>query len=214
MILANDSNHSTIAVDTSTKQSSNILVSLPESQSRSCKVRFDECQNEYFANDQRTGEECRTTWYHSEDYQQLRSNARELVLKANDRCSMTLGVDLKEIYEHVCHVDFLLEDASEILTPALEKKITEIFIKSSESSTEMLDLIGLESYVAAGIKKSCAQKREQIQDAVYDIQCEFEHGLWTKNEVEDELRESCLNFSQAACLFAQLLAKAQQAACV
>ena len=59
------------------------------------------------------------------------------------------------------------------------------------------------------IKEEARARRESIQDVVYDIQNEHDHGLLADDETCTELRECCLNYSQAFCLLAQLQALAQ-----
>jgi hypothetical protein len=94
------------------------------------------------------------------------------------------------------------------LTPELEQKLVQLF-KSSDSS---LACHGVEYKVAFPVKKDAANRRENLQDGVREIQTERDCGLWSEEEVDEELRDSCLDFSQTACLFPQLLAKAQLAA--
>eukprot|EP00527_Entomoneis_sp_CCMP2396_P003635 CAMPEP_0198154672 /NCGR_PEP_ID=MMETSP1443-20131203/68727_1 /TAXON_ID=186043 /ORGANISM="Entomoneis sp., Strain CCMP2396" /LENGTH=292 /DNA_ID=CAMNT_0043821369 /DNA_START=76 /DNA_END=954 /DNA_ORIENTATION=- len=109
--------------------------------------------------------------------------------------------------EATSNVDYILTNVSEALTEAQEKQISHLY-----SCDECrIDLIGLEHHVVDAIKKDARVHREAIQDAVYEIQLEHNKGLWSDMEAQDELRESCINFTQASGLFAQLLAKAQQA---
>mmetsp|Transcript_16759 Transcript_16759/g.21859 ORF Transcript_16759/g.21859 Transcript_16759/m.21859 type:complete len:216 (+) Transcript_16759:257-904(+) len=212
MIITNsESCHSTIVVDSRAIKIS-LSVTQPQKSPAKAqrKVRFNECRNEYFANSQITVEddnECSTTtWYAPADYQKFGSNARHIVLDAlevKDGRSSLFVSTLEHIYDQVCQLDYILEDVHEILSSELEQQTNKLFLDNNT------DLIGLEICVASAIEKSCQQRRGHIQDAVCDIQSEFDHGLWEVDEVDEELRNSCLNFSQPACLFAQLLAKGQ-----
>ena len=116
---------------------------------------------------------------------------------------------LEEIYKAVCVVKFVVDDATTVLSHEYQRKLTQLFKKSPFDN---LHLIGLEYYVAASVMKDAVQRREDVQDVVCAIQSECGRGLLSKDEVDEELRECCLNYSQTACLFAQLLAKAQMAA--
>jgi hypothetical protein len=173
-----------------------------KAQSPSRKVRFNERRNQHFASSERAAEDCQKNWYTSKDYKQFRSNVRRVV--SNDKFSNAI----EEIYEAACAVDFICDDATDLLTPELEQKLVQLF-KSSDNS---LDFLGVEHKDAVLVKKDAANRRVNLQDVVREIQTEFDCGLWGEEEVDEELRDSCLNFSQIACLFPQLLAKAQLAA--
>eukprot|EP00522_Entomoneis_paludosa_P016696 CAMPEP_0172456132 /NCGR_PEP_ID=MMETSP1065-20121228/14216_1 /TAXON_ID=265537 /ORGANISM="Amphiprora paludosa, Strain CCMP125" /LENGTH=207 /DNA_ID=CAMNT_0013208821 /DNA_START=18 /DNA_END=641 /DNA_ORIENTATION=+ len=204
--LTNDSNHSvssTVTVDAPYKQPVSVPIAKPQTPSR--KVQFNECRNEYFASSTRVAEDCHQTWFTAQDYQEFRATARQAVLDHEQNSFCTI---LEQVFESVRSVDFVVEEeASTLLTPQLQEQLSQLF-----KSQEALELIGLESYVAASVKQHTCLRREQIQDVVYDIQSEYLQGLWSMEELEEELMESCLNYSQAACLFAQLLAQAQASA--
>eukprot|EP00527_Entomoneis_sp_CCMP2396_P008790 CAMPEP_0198139512 /NCGR_PEP_ID=MMETSP1443-20131203/2797_1 /TAXON_ID=186043 /ORGANISM="Entomoneis sp., Strain CCMP2396" /LENGTH=213 /DNA_ID=CAMNT_0043801653 /DNA_START=115 /DNA_END=752 /DNA_ORIENTATION=- len=210
MMLSNsDSCHSTIAVDSRAIKTS-LSVAQPKKSPVKAqrKVRFNECRHQYFADSRISVEDddegSTTTWYASTDYGQFRSNAQDVILGAlalKDGRSFVSTIE--HVYDQVCQLDYILEDADEMMNSELEQQINQLFLDNN------IDLIGLESYVSFAIKKSWQQKRENIQDAVYDVQSEFELGLWEVGEVDEELRNSCQNFSQPACLFAQLVAKGQ-----
>lgn len=74
------------------------------------------------------------------------------------------------------------------------------------------DLIGIEHELVMMIKKDRRQRRDGVQDVVYDIQREHRQGLWEDddNEMLDEIQESCLHYSQCSDLFTQLLALARR----
>mmetsp|Transcript_16758 Transcript_16758/g.21858 ORF Transcript_16758/g.21858 Transcript_16758/m.21858 type:complete len:214 (+) Transcript_16758:257-898(+) len=213
MMLSNsDSCHSTIAVDSRAIKTS-LSVAQPKKSPVKAqrKVRFNECRHQYFADSRISVEDddegSTTTWYASTDYGQFRSNAQDVILGALAlKDSRSFVSTIEHVYDQVCQLDYILEDVHEILSSELEQQTNQLFLDNN------MDLIGLENYVATAIKKSCQQKREHIQDAVHDIQSEFEQGLWGVDEVDEELRDSCLKFSQPTCLFAQLLAKGQASA--
>jgi hypothetical protein len=193
---------------------SNIAISLSVAQHQKSpakaqrKVRFNGCRNQHFADSQISvegdDEDSTTTWYASADYGQFRSNAHGVVMAALAlKDGRSFVKTIKHVYDQVCKLDYVLEDAYEMMNSELEQQIKQLFLDNN------IDLIGLECYVSSAIKKKYQQRREKIQDAVYDVQSEFEQGLWEVDEVDEELRDSCLNFSQSACLFAQLVAKGQ-----
>lgn len=169
-------------------------------------VRFNECQNQYFANSVRCEEECPESWYEKVDYTLFKEEAREIVLDLMEDTDLIHL--LEDIYRVCSQVDFVLEDASDLIqnkdTSRLLKKLSKVY--SSSSREHDLHLHGLEYHVACSIKQVCNERNDKIQDTVQDIQVEQEHGLWTPGELEEEMRDSCLLFSQPSCLFAQLLA--------
>jgi hypothetical protein len=179
-----------------------------KAQSPSRKVRFNECRNQYFASTERAAEDCRETWYTAKDYKQFRSNVRRVSNGENDDAKYSFSNAMEEIYEAVCAVDFIIDDATDLFTPELERKLVQLF----KSSDNCLDFLGLEYKIVVPVRKDRKNRRENLQDVVREIQTECDCGLWSEEEVDNELRDSCLKFSQTACLFSQLLAKAQLAA--
>ena len=71
------------------------------------------------------------------------------------------------------------------------------------------DWIGLEYYMIPGVKQESKERRCWIQEVVSDIQSEYRKGLWTRDTVEQELRDCCCQVSQTHTLFAQFVAQAQ-----
>jgi hypothetical protein len=213
MILTNHSDHSaTFKTDDSIKQPISPIVRR-RSLSSCRRVSFNERRNKFYTNTNKiTVEELHVTWYTNEEYLQFRSGVRKLVgntLKEaeNDYSRKVFLNVLEELYKAVGSVDFVLHDAMVILTPAQKHNLYQLF-----NSNENLNLIGLDYHISESLKKDAVQRREEIQDVVCTIQSEYDSGIWNEVQVVDELRDSCLNFSQAACLFAQMVAKAQLAA--
>ena len=111
---------------------------------------------------------------------------------------------LCSFYDSSSQVDFVLSNAADALTLDQEDDLRCLY-----DDEKYLNLIGLEFKVATDIRKDALQRRQAIQDAVYDIQSECDRGLWSVQDAQEELRESCLHYTQTMNLFAQLLAKAQ-----
>jgi hypothetical protein len=134
-----DSTHSassTFAVD-------DVLIKQPISQIAKAqfpprKVRFNECRNQCFANAERAAEDCQDTWFTGEDYKQFRSNVRHVFFNdESDDAKYSFSNTLIEIYEVVRAVDFIIEDATSLLTPELEQKLTQFF----QASDKCLDFL-------------------------------------------------------------------------
>ena len=207
MVARNDSSNSTVPVDDVSPSSSKRIGERSITVEKS--VRFNECQNQYFANSVRCAEDCPESWYEKVDYTLFKEDARDIVLDLmEDEDLVRL---LEDLYRVCCQVDFVLEDASDLIsskdTSRLLKKLSKVY-NTNTSNLLDLHLHGLEYHVACSIQQACSERNEKIQDIVQDVQVEQEHGLWTPGEMEEELRDSCLLFSQPSALFAQLLALA------
>ena len=76
--------------------------------------------------------------------------------------------------------------------------------------SENLELIlGMEYQIIPFIQQDALDCQESIQYVVQDVQKEHTQSLWSADELLEELRESCRNFSQVSALFSQCLALAQ-----
>ncbi|KAL7559797.1 hypothetical protein ACA910_019797 [Epithemia clementina (nom. ined.)] len=115
------------------------------------------------------------------------------------------------LFDVVASVDHVVEDPMSIMTSEV-KKMMSLLYKCSDHGVECscLDLIGMELYVDCLTRSDVKERRESIQEVVYDIQNEYKAGLLIDRKAyEVELRDSCLNFSQASGLFAILKAHAR-----
>ena len=207
MILTNDSQHSvssTFSVEQQQQEPKNQCSPLHLNRPRSV-VSFDEDSNEYFSSDARAAEDCHETWFTDEDYSQFRSHTRRIIVEAvSDNEMLPFCKVLYNLYDSSRQVDFVLSNAADALTLDQEDDIQCLY-----DDEKYLNLIGLELRVATAIRKDALQRRKAVQDAVYDIQSECDRGLWSEQDAQEELRESCLHYTQTMNLFAQLLAKAQ-----
>eukprot|EP00523_Entomoneis_sp_CCMP467_P006255 CAMPEP_0168730644 /NCGR_PEP_ID=MMETSP0724-20121128/6836_1 /TAXON_ID=265536 /ORGANISM="Amphiprora sp., Strain CCMP467" /LENGTH=206 /DNA_ID=CAMNT_0008777587 /DNA_START=340 /DNA_END=957 /DNA_ORIENTATION=- len=203
-MLSNDSEHSSVTVgdnapmkEVTALPTSSCEPQSPSTSTKDCsRVTFDECRNDYFNNDQWDKEDCRSSWYQVQDYKVFREETRNQVLK---RKSCKAAQVLRRIYKIVAGVNFVVEvEPLWLLSPKLKDQLLQLF-----QSPEYLEVIGLEAHIAR-VKTCTLERRENILDTVYDIQSEYLQGHWKRSEVEEELMESCLNFTQAGCLFAQL----------
>mmetsp|Transcript_13923 Transcript_13923/g.30429 ORF Transcript_13923/g.30429 Transcript_13923/m.30429 type:complete len:202 (-) Transcript_13923:183-788(-) len=193
--ISNDSTHSaTFAVDAPLKQAAHVEVQ----QKRS--VAFDEDNNQYYDNTSRCAEDCAATWFTSADYREFRQTYRE---QTNQAAASSNFKAIRDLYLTCTTVNFILEDASELGHAAAK-------VQAAAQSMTSFDLIGMESNLCAAVKKDMRKKRESIQDVVFDIQLECDRGLWENvEEMQTELYESCINYTQACGLFAQLIAQMQ-----
>jgi hypothetical protein len=205
--LTNDSQHSTVSVQEPIKQPLSSLDGAKSQSPSTKRVHFNESSNMTHSNKQRCAEDCHETWCTRQEYKQFRSESKDIIFSVSmmedekDQDSFS-GV-LKAIFEAVTDIDVVLEDASPIALD-LEQKLAALYTVAGD-----LDLIGLEFNIAGFIKSESKKRRFALQEVVAEIQGEYEQGLWSEAEVAQEYRESCCNYSQACCLFAQLLAKAQ-----
>ena len=177
------------------------------------RVRFDERYNQSFANHDRYAEDCHETWYDQDDYDDMRAYNRMLVARLQRQEEPQDKNDAIEILRSTLHlvksIRHVVDDATTILTPVVSKQLATLYTGSDAA----LELIGLELHVDKRLKQEARIRREAIQDVVYDIQTEHDRGLFLNNEeLQCELRDCCLNYSQALGLFAQLQALAQLAA--
>jgi hypothetical protein len=205
--LTNDSQHSSVSVQEPIKQSLSPLGAATSQSPSTKRVYFNESANVEFSNTQRCAEDCHETWYTRQDYKEFRADSKDIIFSVsmiddeNDPDSFS-GV-LKALFEAVSDMNVVLEDASSIAN-GLEQKLVALYTVAGD-----LDLIGLEFNISGFIKSESKQRRLALQEVVAEIQGEYDQGLWSDAEVAQEYQESCCNYSQACCLFGQLLAKAQ-----
>lgn len=183
------------------------------------RVRFDESRNQSYANQERGAEDCHETWYSKQEYNQLRSNTAKAVealrkrnnQMQNDQQEMPIRDIIEALLDLVASVNHIVEDASSIMNAEIEPLLSQLYRVRDDNDDEYssLDLIGIEMYLENRVRREAKERREAIQDVVYDVQKEYRSGLLDRNGIDDELRESCLYFSQASSLFAQIQAQAR-----
>lgn len=208
--------HSTIAVNvnkTGIHEAAKETESFREVRRERRSVRINEDANEYYDNHMRCVEDCSETWFDRSDYEEFRASRRSVIQQAlndqkwgEDPAKLSFFHTLRTLYMATRSVDYILNNVHDALTSKQQAQIQQLY-----SQDQYLELIGLEYQVCVDMKKDAHAQRDEIQDVVYDIQVETLKGLWSEVEAQTELRDSCLNFSQAAGLFAQLLAQAQLA---
>jgi F0F1-type ATP synthase delta subunit len=153
MILTNDSTHSTFAVDAAIKQPT---FSAPAKSSAIRRVCFDEDSNEYLDNTTRVAEECHETWYAKEDYKQFRAQVREKVqesLNEQENGNSAIYTSIRNLYMSACNVDYMLEDASQLLNHQQQKQLAEIY-----SSEHAADLVGMEYHVFLTLRRTFVRR--------------------------------------------------------
>jgi hypothetical protein len=207
LIATNDSQHSTVSAQEPLKQSLSPVGSATCQSPNTKRVHVNESANVAFSNTQRCAEDCHETWYARQDYKDFRAECKDIIFSVSmiedesDQDSFS-GI-LKALFEAVSDINVVFEDASSI-AHGLEQKLAALYTVAGE-----MDLIGLEFNIAGFIQSESKQRRIALQEVVAEIQGEHDQGLWSDAEVAQEYCESCCNYSQACCLFAQLLAKAQ-----
>ncbi|KAL7560980.1 hypothetical protein ACA910_006386 [Epithemia clementina (nom. ined.)] len=175
------------------------------------RVQIDESFNQSFANEERVAEECRESWYIKTDFQNMRAELQSTIqeLRQKDKKAQSqVSRILKALLDLVTSVDYVVLDPFSIVDAEMQHMLSQLYTSGEDS----FDLIGLEMYVESQLRQTVKEHREFIQDVVYDIQKENEAGLLSQEEVHFELRESCLNYSQAFALLAQIKASAQLSA--
>lgn len=176
------------------------------------RVRFGEDLNEYFDNTLLCAEDFQGAWYDEDDYNKFRDDVRESVetwrTEKNNKDCLSAIKAIRALYAEASKVDYILNEVSNPITSKHIKKLSKLI----SNDKGMGDAVGLEKKLVASIKADLYERRCAVQDVVHDIQSEKCHGLWDDDEMQAEIRESCLNYSQCSLLFSQLLASAQEGA--
>ena len=141
-------------------------------------------------------------------------------------CAALFSETLERLLNVITPIDYVLENASILMTPEIETYLSTLYqsttkrhtAASSSSSKDKVDdtLVGLEFYFPLGIlRRECKKRRTLMQLVVQDIQREHRQGLWPNDsEYDQELHDSCRNYSQTFTLFAQFLGHAHEAAAI
>ncbi|KAL7564677.1 hypothetical protein ACA910_021233 [Epithemia clementina (nom. ined.)] len=177
------------------------------------KLRFEESLNQIHECLGRTVEDCHELWYTGDDYDRMRANRAETIQelrKMDNKQALDNKRSFSSILEDmlglVSSLNYVVEDATSIMNAKIQKKLSQLYRLDDDIS---LELIGLEPHIQGELRRVAREHRGQVQDVVYEIQEEKRRGLWSDDKIHDELRDSCLCYSQAFGLLAQLLARAQ-----
>ena len=187
-------------------------------------VRFNEESNRYYEDKVRTKTaDCREAWYSRKEYSHIYAKLQEQLhaepakketqRKAGNNkkaANSSFSHRLQVILKLMARVDFALDDVSCILTPRIQRVI-EVLYKNDDED-ERSNWMGLELYLPNGLRHESKKRRTWLRMVVSDIQGEYRQGLWNEENIHEELRESCRNYSQTFALFAQCLGQAQAAA--
>ncbi|KAL7560985.1 hypothetical protein ACA910_006391 [Epithemia clementina (nom. ined.)] len=215
VLLTNDSEHSTrltFAADEGIHkplhQQQECIDSSAQRRRKAKRVMFDESRNKSFANTERVAKDCRKSWYTKADFSSMRSEMQCTIQELRKKDKSMQGQFshiLQSLFDLVSKVDFVVEDPSSIVSPEMQQMLSQLYTKGDDS----FDLIGLEMHVESRLRRTAKEHREYIQEVVYDVQKEYQEGLLDEEQVHFELRDSCLNYSQAFALLAQIKASAQ-----
>ena len=194
------------------------------------RVRFSLNQNVYHEDKVRTSlNECRSTWFTDQEYKTIACEARLIKLEyqmklfnllrareqgqednENSPAIVYFSAVLSDLLRLSSTINFVVDDVSRLLTPQIEEKLRLLYVERSDKGDNYrFDWVGLECFILDSLRSESKSRYESIQEVVSDIEAEYNFNLWTTAEMEDELRDSCRNFSQAHGLMAQLIARAR-----
>ncbi|KAL7564673.1 hypothetical protein ACA910_021230 [Epithemia clementina (nom. ined.)] len=215
LLLSNDSEHSTCSTFTVHQEIHKPLHQQECFQTKlsrkSKRVQFDESLNQSFANVEQVAEDCRQSWYTKQDFNSMRTemqNTIQQLRKKDKKMQGQVSQPLQALLDLVSSINHVVEDPTSIVSAEMQQRLSQLFTHGEDS----FDLIGLEMHIESRLRRTAKEHREYIQEVVYDIQKEQLAGLLSDDEVHFELRDSCLNYSQAFVLLAQIMASAQLSA--
>mmetsp|Transcript_9242 Transcript_9242/g.19938 ORF Transcript_9242/g.19938 Transcript_9242/m.19938 type:complete len:233 (+) Transcript_9242:126-824(+) len=226
MIPLDNSNHSTYrTIDEIIKDRSPSPE--PEKIRTGRKVRINQRRN-VFHDNTKSFEDVKKTWYGTSDYKSFRAEVKKVLSTFKEEAEKDYAknmflVILEDLYDTVRSIDYVVKgDCMNILTDEQKHNVLNLFktikgpkVQKASTSIHYSDfdhllLIGLEFHAVPHITREAQTERENIQDVVDEVQGEYERGLWDNQDLFiSELRDSCVNFSQASTLFGQFLARAQ-----
>ncbi|KAL7560983.1 hypothetical protein ACA910_006388 [Epithemia clementina (nom. ined.)] len=217
VLLTNDSEHSarsTFAADEGIHKplhEQQCVAFASQRRRKTKRVLFDESRNRSFVNVEKVAEDCRESWYTKADFQAMRAEMQSAIqeLRRKDKkMHSQVSQTLQALLKLVSSVDYVVEDPSSIVSAEMQQMLSQLYTEGEDSFA----LIGLEMHMESKLRRTTKEHREYIQEVVYDIQQEHEAGLLSQDEFHHELRDSCLNYSQAFGLLAQIKARAQLSA--
>mmetsp|Transcript_14680 Transcript_14680/g.30295 ORF Transcript_14680/g.30295 Transcript_14680/m.30295 type:complete len:244 (-) Transcript_14680:48-779(-) len=189
------------------------------------QVSFDLDENEYICNHQKQSSQHETkdpfdTWYTYEEMQQFRSDSQAIIQQALQeqedkkkppRQRANLYAFLLELYRLARQEDHMLVNAMDLLA-SNKRQVRQLQKLYHTKDERILELMGLETQIVLTLKKDVKFVRQSVQTVVADIQEECQKGLWSPHSkaLAQEFRDSCLNYTQAPGLWAQLMAQAHQ----
>ncbi|KAL7564244.1 hypothetical protein ACA910_012271 [Epithemia clementina (nom. ined.)] len=177
------------------------------------RVRFNERHNQiHNIHDSIAEEDSYNTWYTKKEYREFRNSVQDAVyelkkrsLRRSQNHDMSFAHIVRALYNLAASVDYIVDDPWTLVND----QIHHMLMVQYSQDERFLDFIGVEKYVDTRLRRECKERVESIYDVVQDIQKEHEAGFLSDKQLHDELRDSCLNFSQASSLFAQFQAKAR-----
>lgn len=175
-------------------------------------MRFDDIRNKSFVDSDRVADDWHETWYTKNDYNRMRKDvldAAQQLRTRNRGMKQRQEYSFFDILEALSKLsgDFAVEDASSIQNAETRKVLSQLYARGQNP----VDVVGLESYLDIRLLGAVKEHRACIHDVVNELQEERRAGILSDEESLSELRESCLHYSQAFGLLAQLLATAQLA---
>ena len=118
---------------------------------------------------------------------------------------------IERIFNAIHKIEYETDDVSEIFSSKEVENIMYERVFASNSSWCM-QYVGMEDRISTKINMNQVLRREAVQETVQDIQDEVDMGILDEEDAVEDLRDSCLPFSQTSMLFAQFMAKGFAAA--
>lgn len=184
-------------------------------------VRFDEGMNQehqYYSSEQESsGSDIADghfsdLWYQDSDFCRFKQENEEIIKRVlqeekwNEE-SWSFYKTLRVLYSISSEIEYELDDAFAVMCPKQQLLLKQLSHLHHKNANAAPDTIGLEKCFVPCIKKDLETRVEALQDVVAEIQSEYDQGFWSDAQLVAELRECCRNYSQAPCLFAQLLGR-------
>ena len=183
-------------------------------------VRFDEGMNQEYryytsgsdtaANSHHLSDD--DLWYQDSDFCRFKQENKEIIKRVlqeekwNEE-SWSFYKTLRVLYSISSEIEYELDDAFAVMCPKQQLLLKQLSHLHHKNANAAPDTIGLEKSFVPCIKKDLEKRVEALQDVVAEIQSEYDQGFWSDAQLVAELRECCRNYSQAPCLFAQLLGR-------
>ena len=227
LLLANSSTHSlgsTRSIDCSpTKDDDKLYVAIPlirKSLSDCRCVRFNECLNEYFDH---TGETNASMWYSSLEYDAFRKESKDYARRKASESETAqafqkayesiqsidyLAIDEEFESENAHNADLLIQECLQNIHEAAQREQRD---QASDPSTILSSLTGVETRLGEDMTVDALRRRFSLYQVVPEIQSEVD--LWARDEWEEEMVDSCINYSQTAILYARLIASVRDQSC-
>uniref|UniRef100_A0A7S2V9U0 Uncharacterized protein n=1 Tax=Entomoneis paludosa TaxID=265537 RepID=A0A7S2V9U0_9STRA len=174
-------------------------------------VQFDESLNTVHENKQRCKDECRETWYSSDDFRCFKlsvAKAVRVVSPSNNRSSSAaIGRSIEQAYDVCC-----LSSSEQVTAGDVVLSKESLANLSTIYSTKPGRLMGLERIAVRDIARDRVARRGQILQMIRKLQSPNSKYSWKDDNAKAEaVRQLCETLSAPSKLFARSIAVAAQA---